>query len=259
MQMQWVSSLCVHECVCECKAGITAKEHMFRLNWRQIKETNDPPAAAVEQQEAVYRWRRRRGCTRRLDVNITTQVTGIKCRGCQAVMREVESCSWCMRPSGATAEAAAAGNGTADKMTFSVYFIMGERASFLPLWAAGCLQRPQSHFPAATYAKYGKRHRVGQSGRTLLWISQGLAMADRSQAVIIMALKKKKNTTSWLRRACRRACHCLGVSVPTWRSLCVWSPASCTWSSRSSSRRSWTGPRSSGTWSSSCSETERSV
>lgn len=45
----------------------------------------------------------------------------------------------------------------------------------------------------------------------------------------------------------------------TLRSLCAWSPASCTWSSRSSSRRSWTGQRSSGTWPSSCPEAEKRV
>lgn len=47
---------------------------------------------------------------------------------------------------------------------------------------------------------------------------------------------------------------CVCLFVLTWRSLCAWSPASCTWSTRSSSRRSWTGPRSSGTSSSSCTE-----
>lgn len=188
---------------------------------------------------------------------------------------------------------------------------------------------------------------------TLLWTSQGLAMADRSQAVIIIALetqewhlgwhaiwpptsdcqffsvywtikistakqftpnlspnrsaprrftrtcfsyhKQAKLTVSatlckarkvekiknedvkfecltklrneWMVQSVIQCIHLQDLELPTcflrvcfaptWQFLCVWSPASCTWSSRSSFRRSWTGPRSSGTWPSSCPQAER--
>lgn len=92
--------------------------------------------------------------------------------------------------------------------------------------------------------------------RTLLWISHGLAIADRSHAVIIMALEITHNWDDCM-NLCWRLLHmCTCVFMPTWQSLCVWSPASCILSSRSSSRRSSTGPRSSGTLFSFCMETK---
>lgn len=74
-------------------------------------------------------------------------------------------------------------NGSADKMSFSVYFIIGSPSKSLS-WCL-CM----SVCPIIVNGRVLVRQVC-----TLLWISHGLAMADRSQAVIIMALETQHMT-----------------------------------------------------------------
>lgn len=146
-------------------------------------------------------------------------------------------------------------NGSTDKMSFSVYFIIGSPLSRSLSWSLSTSQ-------SLNTAK----------GWTLVRLECHLTTttvrdhADEYLALNLPRFGDGRQVTGGHHHGPRNTTHANIISVywylplrvcvfmPTWRSLCEWSPASCTWSSRSSSRRSWTGPQSSETSFSSCTE-----
>lgn len=158
---------------------------------------------------------------------------------------------------------AAERSGSADKMSFSVYFIIGPPLTeplLEPVFecVSYYCERLDVSVPGVPFYNWStKRSLCGD--HTGLYLALNLPRFGDGRQVTGSHHHGPGNTThDWDLHVCTFLVGVgVCVSVPTWQSPCVWSPASCTWSSRSRTRRSWTDPRSSGTLSSFCTETNQ--